>query len=151
MPFKPMPRKDFEYYISMATEKEIKEHLKIALSEIGEIKPWFDKDVNCWVFSHKNYPVEYGGDSAKEVIKNYPKYLKEFIKHRIEGTLSPINEKETKGRGGYRPGAGRPKGSKTASPMIQIRLPEDIAKWIKYPGIIDHLRSVMGAYRSAHR
>ena len=59
----------------MATKKEIDEHLKIALSEVGEIKPWFDKDVDGWVFSHKNYPVEYGGDSAKEVIKNYPKYF----------------------------------------------------------------------------
>src|SRR5690348_4186831 len=106
--------------IDMATKKEIDAHLKIALAEIGEIKPWFDKDVNCWVFSHKNYPVEYGGDSSKEVIKNYPKYLKEFIKHRLEGRLSPINEQETKGRGGYREGAGRPKGSTSAPPTQQI-------------------------------
>jgi hypothetical protein len=27
----------------MATKKEIKEHLKIALLEIGKIKPWYDK------------------------------------------------------------------------------------------------------------
>src|ERR1700733_1127851 len=112
----------------MATEKEIIEHLKIALSEIGEIKPWFDKAVSCWIFSHKNYPVEYGGDSVKEVKRNYPKYLKEFIKHRLDGTLSPINEKETKGRGGFREGAGRPKGTKSTHPMKQIRLPDDIAE-----------------------
>lgn len=135
----------------MATEKEIKDHLKIALSEIGEIKPWFDKEVNCWVFSHKNYPVEYGGESVKEVIRNYPKYLKEFIRHRLEGRLSPINEKETKGRGGYRAGAGRPKGTKSAYPMRQIRLPEDIAEWIKHPGIIDYLRNMMTAYHPVHR
>lgn len=132
--------------VIMATEKEIKEHLKIALSEIGDIKPWFDKDVNCWVFSHKNYPVEYGGDTAKEVIRNYPKYLKEFIKHRLAGKLSPVNENETKGRGGYREGAGRPKGSKNAAPMRQIRLPDDIATWIKYPGMIENIRTMMKAY-----
>ena len=38
--------------INMATKKEIEEHLKIALKEIGEIKPWFDKDMNAWIFEH---------------------------------------------------------------------------------------------------
>lgn len=130
----------------MAAEKEIKKQLNIALSEIGEIQPWFDEEVSCWVFSHKNYPVEYGGDSAKEVKANYPKYLREFIKHRLDGTLSPINEKETKGMGGYREGAGRPKGTKSSPPMKQIRVPEDIAAWIKHPGVIDNIRSMMKAY-----
>lgn len=130
----------------MATEKEISKQLKIALLEIGEIQPWFDEEVSCWVFSHKNYPVEYGGDTAKEVKVNYPKYLREFINHRLDGTLSPINEKETKGRGGYREGAGRPKGTKSTHPMKQIRVPEDIAAWIKYPGVIDNIRSMMNAY-----
>ena len=55
----------------MATAKEIKEQLAIALQEIGEIKPWFDPDVNEWIFSHPKYPVEYGGESSKEVIENY--------------------------------------------------------------------------------
>ena len=130
----------------MATKKEINEHLKTALKEIGEIKPWFDKDVDCWVFSHEAYPVEYGGDSAEEVIKNYPKYLMEFIKHRLDGRLSPVNEKETKGKGGYREGAGRPKGSKSAPPTKQIRVPADIADWLKYPETIMHLRILMESY-----
>ena len=30
----------------MATKKEIEEQVKIALDEIGEIKPWFDKNLN---------------------------------------------------------------------------------------------------------
>jgi hypothetical protein len=130
----------------MATKKEIDEHLNIALDEIGEIKPWFEKEVDCWIFSHKNYPVEYGGDSAKEVIKNYPKYLREFIAHRLEGKVSEINEKETKGRGGYREGAGRPKGAKSAEPTIQIRVPPDIAAWLKTPGTISHVRGILRAY-----
>lgn len=133
----------------MAAKKEINQHLKTALEEVGEIKPWFDKEVDCWVFSHENYPVEYGGESIEEVIKNYPKYLKEFIKHRLEGRLSPINEKETKGKGGYREGSGRPKGSKSALPTKQIRVPADIAEWLKQPGNMTHIQHMLRAYKSA--
>ena len=115
----------------MATKKEIEKHLEVALNEVGKIKPWFDKEVDCWVFSHKNYPVEYGGDSEKEVVKNYPKYLREFIAHRLDGRISEVNEKETTGRGGYREGAGRPKGTNSAEPTVQIRVPPDIAAWHK--------------------
>ena len=40
----------------MATKKEIEEHLQIALKEIGEIKPWYDRSLKCWLFSHDLYP-----------------------------------------------------------------------------------------------
>jgi hypothetical protein len=86
--------------MDMASRKEIKEHLEIALNEVGNIKPWFDKDVNEWIFFHSNYPVEYGGESPEEVIQNYPKYLQEFIKHRLDNNLNPLTEKKTKGLGG---------------------------------------------------
>ena len=99
----------------MATKKEIEQHLKIALDEIGEIKPWFDKEVDAWVFEHKAYPVEYGGESKEEVIQNYPKYLREFIRQRLNDNLAASVEKKTKGRGGKREGAGRPKGTKKES------------------------------------
>ena len=77
----------------------------------------------------------------------------EFIKHRLEGRLSPINENETKGKGGYREGAGRPKGSKSAPPTKQIRVPVDIAEWLKSPETIIHLRMLMKSYnriKTAH-
>lgn len=80
----------------MASKKEIKEHLDIALKEIGIIKPKFDRAVNEWIFSHPNYPVEYGGETPEEVIKNYPKYLAEFIKHRLNNNLSFLTEKKIK-------------------------------------------------------
>ena len=98
--------------LRMATKKEIDSHLKIALEEIGKIKPWFDKDVDAYVFEHPSYPVEYAGETEEDVIKGYPKYLREFIRHRLNNKLHPLMEKETKGRGGKRPGAGRPKGTK---------------------------------------
>jgi hypothetical protein len=123
----------------MATKKEVKEHLKIALKEIGKIKPWFDEDVNAYVFEHPSYPVEYAGESEAEVIKGYPEYLREFILHRLNGRLHPLMEKETKGRGGKRPGAGRPKGTKK-SPTKVVRLPKDIAIWIEKPSSIPRIR-----------
>jgi hypothetical protein len=127
----------------MASRKEIKEHLDIALKEIGNIKPWFDGEVNEWIFYHSNYPVEYGGESIEEVIQNYPKYLYEFIKHRLENRLNPLTEKKTKGHGGRRKGAGRPEGS-TKETKQRISLPEDLAYWFKNnPQAIDLARKVM--------
>lgn len=110
--------------------QEIKEHLQTALKEIGEIKPWFDREVNEWVFSHPLYPVEYGGDSEKEVIENYPKYLSEFLKHRLLHRLDSLVEKKTNGHGGTRTGAGRPKSARTVS-TVNIRLASDMAAWVK--------------------
>lgn len=115
----------------MATKKEIDDHLKMALKEIGKIKPWFDEEVGEWVFSHALYPVEYGAKSEEEVIENYPKYLREFILHRLENRLEENLERKTKGRGGARPGAGRPKGSKKIIPTKVIRLEAPIAEWVK--------------------
>ncbi|MBA3604109.1 MAG: hypothetical protein H0W50_10845 [Parachlamydiaceae bacterium] len=54
----------------MAARKEIKEHLAIAHNEFGHITPWFDREVDEWIFTHKNYPVEYGGESPEEFTKN---------------------------------------------------------------------------------
>ncbi len=123
----------------MATKKEIEEHLKLALKEVGEIKPWFDKEVDAYVFEHPSYPVEYAGKSKKEVIEKYPQYLREFIRHRLNNRLHPLMEKETKGRGGKRAGAGRPKGTKKY-PTKVVRLPKDVAAWIEKPESIPQVR-----------
>ena len=126
----------------MATKKEIEEHLNIALKEIGKIKPWFDDNFNIWLFNHPLYPIDYAGESVEEVIKNYPLYLKEFIKHRLNENLNPLTEKETKGRGGKREGAGRPKGT-FKEHKTRIYVPDDIAKWIKHPQSIAQVRRLM--------
>lgn len=125
----------------MASKKEIKEHLQIALEEIGTIKPRFDKSYKCWVFSHPAYPVEYSGDTEEEVVKNFPLYLKDFIKERLNDNLSDLTEIKTTGRGGKRVGAGRPAGSKK-EPTKRVTLPSDIADWIKNPEVISHLRAL---------
>src|SRR5262249_37913004 len=115
--------------MASSKEKEIKKELQIALSEIGPIKPWFDKKFNAWIFSHPLYPtVECEGESAKEVVGKYPKYLEIFIEHRLQNRIHYLAEKKTKGKGGSRAGAGRPKGS-VKEPTKQIRVPLDIAEW----------------------
>lgn len=115
----------------MATSKEVNKHLKLALEEIGEIKPWYDREVKEWVFSHPLYPVEYAGSSKKEVVENYPKYLREFIKHRLSDRLEKKVQAKTKGRGGARSGAGRPKGTTKGEKTKIIRLKASVAEWVK--------------------
>ncbi len=131
----------------MASAQEIKKHLSIALKEIGEIKPRFKKRYRSWVFCHKKYPdVEYVGDSPEEVIKNYPKYLREFIKHRLDDNIWESVEKKTTGRGGKREGAGRPKGTKK-TPTRRVSLPIDVADWIVQPRAIPELRQFIAKGR----
>lgn len=86
--------------------------------------------------------MEYGGDSPEEVIKNYPKYLREFIKQRLNDNLNPLTEKKTKD-GGLRLGAGRPKGS-IKEPKERNTLPIDLANWFKTdPKAINMARNAM--------
>lgn len=128
----------------MATKKEIDEHLKIALDEIGKIEPWYDEEVCAWVFEHSLYPVGYAGNTADEVIEKYPLHIREFLLERLNENLNHLVEKETKGHGGKRMGAGRPMGTvKTAT--RQIRVPTDIADWLKVPTNIEVVRSIRDA------
>lgn len=127
----------------MASKSEIKKEVKIALSEIGEIIPWFEKDFNAWIYSNELYPVECEGKSSEEVIDKYPKYLAVFIEHRMEGKLDIVNEKKTTGKGGVRLGSGRPKGS-IKEPTKQVRIPQDIASFMKeYPYAYTEIRKIM--------
>ena len=104
--------------------------LDIALAEIGEIQPWWDEDFNCWVYEHPYYPVESEGDTSEECTERYKGWLAQFIWERMKGNIHPIDELKTKGRGGYRPGSGRPKGS-LKEPKKAIRLPVDIVDWFR--------------------
>ncbi len=77
----------------MASKKEIKKHLKIALDEIGKVEPWFEKEVDAWIFEHKLYPVGCSGETSEEVLAKYPLYLEEFIAERLNNNLNPRVEK----------------------------------------------------------
>lgn len=82
------------------SKKLIKSLVKIALNEIGEIKPWYDQEYELWIFEHSYYPVECSGSSIHEVLINYPKYLYEFINARVSGNLAPEMEAKTLGLAG---------------------------------------------------
>ncbi len=134
----------------MASKQEIEKELKIALKEIGPITPWFDKAVNEWIFSSLLYPsVEYGGETKEEVIKNYALYLKDFIIERLKSNIEPQVEKTTKGRGGYKVGAGRPKGT-TKEPTTRLSLPRDIAEWLKDKSHLTQVRNLMMKGKVTH-
>jgi len=107
--------------------KKVVEQVKIALAEIGEIKPWYDKEVTSWVFEHPLYPERYGGETKEEVIQGYPLYLANLFQAQYEGRLAPETQKSIKGRGGFRPGAGRPRNK---VPTVLKRIPRDIAQWL---------------------
>lgn len=134
----------------MATRQEIEKELKIALKEVGKITPWYDKEVDAWIFFHENYPsVECGGDTDQEVIEKFPHYLREFIIHRLNGNISPLMEKETKGHGGYRPGAGRPVGTVKESKQ-RIYVPIDLAEWLKEKSHWEQVRKLMSREKIKH-
>jgi hypothetical protein len=65
-------------------------------------------------------------------LEKYPKYLEVFIEHRMKGKLDALNKKKTKGKGGARHGAGRPKGT-IKMPTKQVRLPVEVVNWLKVP------------------
>lgn len=133
----------------MATKKEIKEHLKIALKEVGKVTPWFDKDVDAWVFEHPDYPVGCSGESKDEVINKYPLYLEEFITERLKDNVTPSVLIRTKGKGGKREGAGRPV-NPNKEHKVRVYLPQDIANLLKEPGVLAYLRGLMQACHHAH-
>jgi len=131
----------------MASKKEVEKHLKIALEEVGPINPWFDKEYDAWIFSSKIYPdVEYAGESAEEVKENYHLYLRDFIEERLNDNLACHIEKATKGRGGKRDGAGRPKGTKKEA-KIRVSVPVDVADWLKDPAAIPQVRRLIAKSR----
>lgn len=108
--------------------REIQDELEAVLAEIGPIRPQWSDQFDTWVFSHPDYPVEAEGDTEPECIDAYHRYMARFLLERRHGNLSPTVEAQTKGWGGRRPGAGRPPNK---TPTVQIRIPADIADWIK--------------------
>lgn len=129
----------------MASKKEVTKHLQIALKEIGEIKPYFDKNTKEWLYKHKNYPVEYAGESIEEVKKNYPFYLKEFISERLDKNLDPYVEKETKGKAGKKEIIKKIIIKSTKQKRILV--PEDLAFWLKNPENVEKLMHLIKTHK----
>lgn len=122
----------------------VQQHLRLALAEIGPIDPWFDEEVHAWIFEHPLYPESCSGRTREEVLRRYPAYLRQFIEQRLSGNLAPWIEQKTVGRGGRRAGAGRPRGTTNKTRTRTVRLPADLADWIKSdPSHLEKVRKLM--------
>lgn len=109
----------------------IKRQLQIALDEIGPISPIFCDEDQVFCFRSPLYDFEAFGDTPTDCIKTYVNWLEEFIAERMKGNLAPDIERNSPGRGGKRPGAGRPKGTSKTEDTIVIRMPKRIGDWVK--------------------
>jgi len=110
---------------------QLETHYQKALADIGPIVPWWSEADNAYVFEHAAYPyVDYVGPTPELVIENYQRVLRAFVEARLAGELAEPVDWATSGRGGKRPGAGRPKGSKKA-PTTRITVPSALAVILK--------------------
>ncbi len=112
-----------------------------ALAEIGPITPWWSEPDHMYLFEHPFYPwVMHADPSCDETIAGYHRALKGFIEDRINGGVAPETDRSTLGRGGARPGAGRPR------KLIKSRrtyIPEDIAQWLENPAHQEQVRRMI--------
>jgi hypothetical protein len=111
------------------TQKALNLALATALAEIGDITPWpSEYDEGHYLFEHPAYPMVYYSDPDPAVVtERYKLVLKEFLQDRLKGQVAEATEAITSGRGGARPGAGRPKNSKQAEPTVQVRINATLA------------------------
>lgn len=125
----------------------IQNHLDAALAEIGEILPHWSQEDGLYLFQHPAYPrVVYGDTTVEGTTAGYKMALKEFIEERLAGKLSSEAEAATSGHGGRRPGAGRPKGSNRKEPTTTVRVPQEVAAWLKNtPDSIEQIKQLMAA------
>ena len=122
--------------------KVISLELEQALKEIGSIEPWWSEDDELFVFEHDAYPMVMAAEDDKETtIESYKRALTEFIKERLDGNIADFVDEMTSGRGGARPGAGRPRQPK----KIRKYVPEDIAPWLDREENIAKIRELMKA------
>jgi hypothetical protein len=124
---------------------DIHQEILVALAEIGPVEPWWSEEDQMFVFEHPSYPwVMHADPSLEETKYGYLRALRTFIQDRLNNTVADSTERTTRGRGGLRPGAGRPKGS-TKEPTKMVRLPIDVADWIKAdPAHLEKVRNMMG-------
>lgn len=120
--------------------KTLDAELERALQEIGSIEPVWSEEDGMFIFEHASYPRVLGGDpDGEKAVESYRRALSGFIEERLAGTLSSEAERVTKGHGGRRAGAGR----KGYSNSVVVRLPAELAGWMKQKGNIEKVMNFM--------
>lgn len=103
-----------------------------ALAEIGEIIPWWSEEDQLYVFEHAAYPMVMHGDRTVEAtLAGYHRALRHFVEARLAGEVAPSVERITSGRGGVRPGAGRPVGTRRAAAKKSVHVLSELADRLK--------------------
>jgi len=127
------------------SQKELEKHLKLALSEIGPIEPWWSDEDGMYVFEHDSYPrVMHADPDIEETKAGYLRAITGFIEDRLNGMISESAERVTKGRGGHRPGSGRPKGTKKPKTK-RVTLPLEVADWLEEDDHLSQVKQLMQA------
>ena len=99
--FEAHPEGDYLKPIRNVSAKEIQKHLKIALKEIGKIKPIYDKNKNKYFCEHYLYPyVKQYHNREDECVAKYKSQLMNFIKMRLTGLIPQDMCGTTKGMAG---------------------------------------------------
>lgn len=130
----------------MAQQKVILSELNKALAEINAIVPWWSDEDGLFVFEHAAYPMVMAADADRDrVIELYRLALQEFIAERLRGNVADFVESLTSGRGGARPGAGRPKNK---AEKVRRYIPStivDIVEWLEDEENAAQVRKLMDA------
>ena len=85
----------------MISEETIQRHLKIALTEIGAIEPWWSEEDKMFVFEHVAYPWVIHADPVRqEAQAGYLRALTGFMAERLNGTVADSQNRSTPGRAG---------------------------------------------------
>ena len=126
--------------------KRIDKEIQIALNEIGPIEPIWSEVDRMFYFEHEAYPaVIYGAKDREATIEGYKRVLREWVEDRLTGNISASIERITSGRGGRRPGAGRPRKEPTEAVRVQKDI-LDVVNWLREdPKRADRVRKLMQA------
>ena len=110
--------------------------LEKTLKQVGDLKPWWDERSLGFMYTHYRFRQIGRGQTPEDAIEHYKQLLVVGIQANMKNNCH-YSDFHTK-RGGYRPRAGRPK----KDPTERIRVPQDLARWLKIHAPWDALRQL---------
>ncbi len=114
----------------------VKIFLEKTLKQVGDLKPWWDERSLSFIYTHYRFRKIGIGRTAEDALEHYKQLLAVGIQANLKNNCH-YSEFHTK-RGGCRPRAGRPK----KDPTVRMRVPEDLARWLKIHAPWDALRQL---------
>ncbi|MBK8190933.1 MAG: hypothetical protein IPK79_10845 [Vampirovibrionales bacterium] len=119
---------------------ELDRHFDMARAEVDGVQPQWSPEDQMYLVEHPAYPMVMHADPDPEkALTGYFRALRQFVKYRLAGEIADTTEQATSGRGGAREGAGRPRKNETKT----VRLPVDMADWLRDQKHQDQVRRLM--------